>query len=196
MQHTAHTPSSPQAGRSLHLRNISGKRNRLTGRAPRLPEASPQMLTVGTLGLGERKACTQRELESLVGQLHHTCKVVRPGRTLLQRMIDLLSATGPTTASYCPHHHIRLNREFRADLAFFQDHGMALANSETVSQIQASSSPLMSMAPGAVGHGMGPTDSSCHCMRAGYFHQRADPNSDGSCSMGPEMEGFVHHLLL
>ena len=36
-----------------------------------------------------RKSCTKRELLSLIGQLQHACRVVRPGRTFLRRMITL-----------------------------------------------------------------------------------------------------------
>ena len=38
-----------------------------------------------------RKSCTHRELESLVGSLSHTCCVVRPGKTYLRRLFELLS---------------------------------------------------------------------------------------------------------
>lgn len=51
---------------------------------------------------------TRRELESLFGFLQHACRVIRPGRSFLRRMIDLLRVR--------PHHHVRLNVEFRADL--------------------------------------------------------------------------------
>ena len=37
-----------------------------------------------------RKWCNRRELESLIGHLHHSAKVVWPGRAFLRRMIDLL----------------------------------------------------------------------------------------------------------
>ena len=33
----------------------------------------------------ERKVCRRKELESLVGLLHHACKVIRPGRSFLRR---------------------------------------------------------------------------------------------------------------
>ena len=38
----------------------------------------------------DRRWCTRRQLESLIGHLHHAAKVVWPGRTFLRRMIDLL----------------------------------------------------------------------------------------------------------
>ena len=37
-----------------------------------------------------RRWCRKRELESLIGHLHHAAKVVWPGRTFLRRFIDLL----------------------------------------------------------------------------------------------------------
>ena len=50
-----------------------------------------------------KKVCTRRELESLIGTLQHACKVVRPGRAFLRRMIDLLRSPQR------PYHHTRLN---------------------------------------------------------------------------------------
>ena len=37
---------------------------------------------------GDRRTCTRRELESLVGLLNHAYKVVRAGQSFLRRMID------------------------------------------------------------------------------------------------------------
>ena len=57
--------------------------------------------------------CNRRELESLIGHLHHAAKVVWPGHTFLRRMIDLLG---------CFHkkdHPIRLNKEFLRDLQWW-----------------------------------------------------------------------------
>eukprot|EP00731_Ephydatia_muelleri_P034779 Em0076g12a len=50
-------------------------------------------------GLERQKGMSQesrRELESLIGFLQHACKVVKPGRSFLRRMINLLS--GPFTS--------------------------------------------------------------------------------------------------
>ena len=85
----------------------------------RLPPEKLQRLKSVLQEWGDRKACTRKELESLIGHLNHACKVVRPGRTFLRRMIDLLTATG-ASSTRCPHHHIRLNREFRSDLAWWR----------------------------------------------------------------------------
>ena len=61
-----------------------------------------------------RRACRRRELESLVGVLQNAAKVIRPGRTFVRRMIDLLK--GPRR----PHYFIRLNQQFRADLYWWR----------------------------------------------------------------------------
>ena len=61
-----------------------------------------------------RRVCRRRELESLIGTLHHACKVIRPGRAFLRRMIDLLRV------AHCSHHHIRLNQQFQADVQWWQ----------------------------------------------------------------------------
>ena len=60
-----------------------------------------------------RKCCTKKELQSLIGRLHHACMVVWPGRTFLRGMIDLLSCFRNDS------HPIRLNVEFRKDLAWW-----------------------------------------------------------------------------
>ena len=50
-----------------------------------------------------RKFCKKRELQSLIGLLHHACMVVWPGRTFLRRVIDLLTCFRNDS------HPIRLN---------------------------------------------------------------------------------------
>ena len=55
-------------------------------------------------------SCTKRELLSLVGQLHHTSAVVKPGRTFLRRFIDL------STTVKKLHHHICLTNSARSDI--------------------------------------------------------------------------------
>ena len=56
----------------------------------------------------DRKVCTRRELESLIGSLNHTYKVVRPGRSFLRRMLDLLHRANRGMKQR-PYHHICLN---------------------------------------------------------------------------------------
>ena len=56
----------------------------------RLPEEKLAHLRAQLEAWGDRKACLQKELESLVGLLNHTCRGIRSGRSFLRRMIDLL----------------------------------------------------------------------------------------------------------
>ena len=63
-----------------------------------------------------RKSCQRQQLESLIGTLQHACRVVRPGRAFLRRAIDLLCTPGATKG----HHHLRLNRQFHADLQWWK----------------------------------------------------------------------------
>ena len=60
-----------------------------------------------------RKSCRMRELQSLVGSLQHTCKVVSPGRSFVRRMHELLKRGNKGSD------HLRLNREFRADVEWW-----------------------------------------------------------------------------
>ena len=64
-----------------------------------------------------RRACTRKELESLIGLLNHVCKVVRSGRPFLRRMLDLLHAVHRPPNSTVP---IRLNAGFRSDLLWWR----------------------------------------------------------------------------
>ena len=51
-----------------------------------------------------RKACPRKELESLIGSLNHACKVIRPRRSLLRRIIDLLRLASGSDATCTPPH--------------------------------------------------------------------------------------------
>ena len=59
----------------------------------------------------KRRKVTLKELQSLLGLLNFTCSVVVPGRAFLRRMIDL------TKGARRPHHHIRLTKEVKHDIA-------------------------------------------------------------------------------
>ena len=63
--------------------------------------------------LEHRGSSTREELESLIGKLSHACKVVRPGKTFMRRMFELLSGTRRA------HHHVRLNTAIRSDLCWW-----------------------------------------------------------------------------
>ena len=49
----------------------------------RLPADKLEWLQALLREWGDRKSCTRRELESLIGLLNHACKVVRPGQSFL-----------------------------------------------------------------------------------------------------------------
>ena len=60
-----------------------------------------------------RRWCLKSELQSLAGKLQHACKVVRPGRSFLRRVFELMKGV------HHDHHHIRLNTVVRSDLAWW-----------------------------------------------------------------------------
>ena len=57
----------------------------------------------------------RRELESLAGVLQHASKVVRPGRSFMRRIYDLLAQT----QHFKPHFRVRLNSECQADIEWW-----------------------------------------------------------------------------
>ena len=59
--------------------------------------------------------CSKKELESLIGTLHHACKVLPQGHTFIRWMINLPSAF------WCGDHPIRLNQEFHLDLSWWRE---------------------------------------------------------------------------
>ena len=61
-----------------------------------------------------KKKCTKRKLLSLIGVLSFAANVVKLGRTFLRRLIDL-----STVVSHL-HHHISLNKDAGADIAWWQ----------------------------------------------------------------------------
>ena len=59
-----------------------------------LPQEKMDRLLTAVRQWKSKKFCTRRELESLIGSLHHACKVIRPGRSSL-------------SIAKKPHHFIR-----------------------------------------------------------------------------------------
>ena len=59
--------------------------------------------------------CTKRELLSLIGSLSFACKVVKPGRLFLRRLIELSTSVSRLG------HHISLNGEARKDIQWWLD---------------------------------------------------------------------------
>ena len=51
----------------------------------------------------DRKVCERRELESLVGLLHHACKVVLSGRSFLRRMIEPIERRASPSSATSPY---------------------------------------------------------------------------------------------
>ena len=79
-------------------------------------EASRLNDTLAVLAAWEgRSHCTKRQLQSLLGTLNFICNVCRPGRTFMRRLVDLLSK--PRS----PSHHIRLTRQSKQDIHWWQE---------------------------------------------------------------------------
>ena len=83
----------------------------------RLPHDKLRALKVELGKWRGRKACTKRELLSLIGHLGHASKVIKPGRTFLRRLIDLSTSVKELQ------HHVRLNASARADIAWWWSFG-------------------------------------------------------------------------
>ena len=82
-----------------------------------------------------RRKCQKRDLLSLIGFLAFACKVVKPGRMFLRRLIDLAASVDSL------HHFIYLNAEARADIEwwvkFLPDwHGVAIIHPTPITSIE------------------------------------------------------------
>ena len=60
-----------------------------------------------------KKVCRKRELLSIIHSFSHACKVIRPGRSILRRLIDL--STKVSNLDY----FVRLNQSARLDLEWW-----------------------------------------------------------------------------
>ena len=99
----------------------------------RLPEGKLMELKALILGWMGKKVTVARDLKSLVGKLEHACRVVRPGRSFMRRMLDLLSGVKSN------HRHIRLSASFRSDLMWWHVflsswNGISMVRSQTQRQ--------------------------------------------------------------
>ena len=162
--------------------------NTVTGHL-RHPEEKLLRLCTCLQHWGDRKACSRRELESLVGLLNHACKVVRAGRSFLRRMIDLIHAGQAPHQTHVP---ICLNVGFHSDLAWWQEF---ITSWNGISFLPpAQSCPTLEMASDASGSwGCGAWYENSwfqipwtggSIRRTLYCSQRIDPNSGGGCDMG------------
>ena len=80
----------------------------------RLPQDKLSRISVLLNSFKHRRSVRLIDLQSLIGTLQFACKVVVPGRTFLQRAINL------TRGVPGRFHHIRLNNEFFKDLAMWK----------------------------------------------------------------------------
>ena len=80
----------------------------------RLPQAKLQRILALVREWVGKKGCRKRELQSLLGHLQHAAIVVRPGRTFVRRLIELVSAFQKGT------HCIRINESTRSDIIWWQ----------------------------------------------------------------------------
>lgn len=116
----------------------------------RLQEAKLEELQDLVKGWLNRRLCTRQELESLVGRLAQASRVIRPGKTFMRRLFELLAGTRRA------HHHIRLNLSFRSDIQWwstFMDswNGISMmSQDEAHSQIKIWTDALGSYGCGAI----------------------------------------------
>ncbi len=75
-----------------------------------LPEQKLAQLKEMLVTWKDKKGCTKKELQSLIGHLQHAATVVHPGKRFVCGMLSLLHV------AHKSHHDIRLNTSFRADL--------------------------------------------------------------------------------
>ena len=78
-----------------------------------------------------KKKCTKKELLSLIGSLSFACKVVKPGRIFLRRLIDL------STKVKSLHHHVHMSSEARLDIGWWVQfidewNGIAIIQSDII----------------------------------------------------------------
>ena len=79
----------------------------------RLPEEKLTEIRALILSWLHKKVAVARDLKSLVGKLENACKVVRPGRSFLRRMLDLLRGV------HSNRRLIRLSEAFRSDVLWW-----------------------------------------------------------------------------
>lgn len=80
----------------------------------RLPADKQARLQSALRHWSHRRACKRKQLESLIGIMHHTATVIKPGRSFLRHMIELLRPQRKK------HHYLCLNRNFHADLNWWR----------------------------------------------------------------------------
>ena len=61
----------------------------------------------------DRKSCMKRDLESLVSRLSYTSRVVKPGKTFMRHLFEVLTGTRQA------HHHVRPSASIRSDIQWW-----------------------------------------------------------------------------
>ena len=79
----------------------------------RLPSDKLKKAQISLQSMQDKKSARLYELQSLIGYLQFCCKVVKPGRAFLRRLIAL------TKGCTKPNHHIRLSNESRQDMSMW-----------------------------------------------------------------------------
>ena len=79
----------------------------------RLPADKLRSLKEVLISWRGKKAGRKRDILSLIGSLAHACKVVKPGRAFVRRIIELSKQTRELS------HFVRLNKEARSDIEWW-----------------------------------------------------------------------------
>lgn len=79
----------------------------------RLPQQTPEDIRKEVRGWIGRKSCKQKELESLVGHLCHTSRIIKPWKTFMCSLFEVLSG------SCWSYHHICLSSAIRLNILWW-----------------------------------------------------------------------------
>ena len=66
-----------------------------------------------------RKACTKRDLLSLIGRLHHTASAIIPIRPFVRGLIKLSKIPKRLKHMVCLNHMVHLNQDAQADIEWW-----------------------------------------------------------------------------
>ena len=114
----------------------------------RLPPDKLTDLSHLLLAWKHKRKCTKRELLSLISSLSFACKVIKPGRIFLRRLIDLSTSVSRL------HHHITINSEANADILWWYQF-ISTWNGREFIQSKPVSSDSINLFTDASSHGFG-----------------------------------------
>ena len=125
----------------------------------RLPEEKLSVLRQLLLSMGNKKKCTLRDMQVLIGHLNFACKVVSPGRAFCTRL------TRSTAGVSAPHHHIRITAAIREDLSVWREF-LDTYNGASIWQTSLSLENSLQVHSDAAGSlGFGVIYNNCWCAR-------------------------------